>query len=118
MLRSFPTRRSSDLTLGAKSPTALATDGMQAVTRGGRIIQIGGVAGPIPIDPHPFMCAQLQYIGSLWFTTAEGNELAKLFEAGILDFSLLEEHAYPLEAINDALNDINHKAMALEISIL
>jgi len=93
-------------TLGAKSPTALATDGMQAVTRGGRIIQIGGVAGPIPIDPHPFMCAQLQYIGSLWFTTAEGNELAKLFEAGILDFSLLEEHAYPLEAINDALNDI------------
>ncbi|WP_411687119.1 alcohol dehydrogenase catalytic domain-containing protein [Acinetobacter indicus] len=93
-------------TLGAKAPTELATDGMQAVARGGRIIQIGGVAGPIPIDPHPFMCAQLQYIGSLWFTPAEGNEIAKLFESGVLDFTLLEEHAYPLEAINEALTDI------------
>jgi alcohol dehydrogenase len=42
----------------------------------------------------------------LWFTPAEGNELAKLFESGVLDFSLLEEHAYPLEEINKALTDI------------
>lgn len=93
-------------TLGAKAPAHLSVDAMQAVGRGGRIVQIGGVAGPIPIDPHPFMCAQLQYIGSLWFTTAEAEEMASMVESGILDLSLLESHAYPLERLNDALDDI------------
>lgn len=93
-------------TLGAKAPAELSVDAMQAVIRGGRIVQIGGVAGPIPIDPHPFMCAQLQYIGSLWFTPTEGAEMAALFAAGILDFSLLEQHAYPLAQLNQALDDI------------
>ena len=93
-------------TLGAKAPATLFTDSMQAVSRGGRIVQIGGVEGPIPIEPHPFMCSQLQYIGSLWFTPSEGDEMAKLFESGVLDFSLLEDHSYPLEKINKALEDI------------
>lgn len=96
-------------TLGAKAPTELSVDAMQAVGRGGRIVQIGGVAGPIPIDPHPFMCAQLQYIGSLWFSTAEGEEMASMIESGVLDLSLLEGHAYPLERLNEALDDIQVK---------
>lgn len=93
-------------TLGAKAPVELSVDAMQAVARGGRIIQIGGVAGPIPIEPHPFMCAQLQYIGSLWFTTTEGEEMAAMVESGILDLSLLEPRAYALEQLNEALEDI------------
>jgi len=93
-------------TLGAKAPTELSVDAMQAVARGGRIVQIGGVAGPIPIDPHPFMCAQLQYIVSLWFTTREGEEMARMVESGILDLSQLEARAYPLEKLNEALDDI------------
>jgi alcohol dehydrogenase len=97
-------------TLGAKAPAALSVNAMQAVARGGRIIQIGGVAGPIPIDPHPFMCAQLQYIGSLWFTTAEGDEMARMIEAGSVDLSLLEERRYPLEQLNEALDDIQTQA--------
>ncbi|MNF38433.1 Sorbitol dehydrogenase [compost metagenome] len=97
-------------TLGAKAPAELSVDAMTAVARGGRIVQIGGVAGPIPIDPHPFMCAQLQYLGSLWFTTAEGNEMAAMIESGLLDLSLLEERAYPLGRLNEALDDIQTQA--------
>ncbi|WP_260602932.1 alcohol dehydrogenase catalytic domain-containing protein [Pseudomonas aeruginosa] len=93
-------------TLGAKAPAQLSVDSMQAVTRGGRIIQVGGVAGPIPIDPHPFMCAQLQYIGSLWFSVGEGEELARLLGSGLVDLSLLQSRAYPLERLNEALEDI------------
>jgi len=93
-------------TLGAKAPAALFTDGMQALSRGGRAVQIGGVEGPIPIEPHLFMCLQLQYIGSLWFTPSEGDEIANLFGSGVLDFSLLERHPYPLNEINQALEDI------------
>lgn len=97
-------------TLGAKAPAALSVSAMQAVARGGRIIQIGGVAGPIPIDPHPFMCAQLQYIGSLWFTTAEGDEMVRMIEAGTVDLSLLEERCYKLDQLNEALDDIQTQA--------
>lgn len=97
-------------TLGAKAPASLSVEAMQAVGRGGRIVQIGGVAGPIPIDPHPFMCAQLQYIGSLWFTPAEGEEMASMIDSGVLDLSVLEERAYPLERLNEALEDIQAQA--------
>lgn len=93
-------------TLGAKASADYSVDAMQAVARGGRIVQIGGVAGPIPIDPHPFMCAQLQYIGSLWFTPAEGDEMAAMIAAGTVDLSILEPRPYRLENINEALQDI------------
>jgi alcohol dehydrogenase len=93
-------------TLGAKAPAALSIDAMRAVARGGRIIQIGGVAGPIPIDPHPFMCAQLQYIGSLWFSSVEGDEMARLIDSGMVDLSLIEERPYRLDQLDRALDDI------------
>lgn len=93
-------------TLGAKAPAALSMDAMTSVVRGGRIIQIGGVAGPILIDPHPFMCAQYQYIGSLWFTTSEADEMVCMIQSGLLDMSLFEERTYPLVSLNEALADI------------
>ena len=97
-------------TLGAKAPAELSVDAMGAVARGGRIVQIGGVAGPIPIDPHPFMCAQLQYIGSLWFTPTEGEELVSMIGAGLVDLGLLEPRAYPLEQLNEALAAVESQA--------
>lgn len=93
-------------TLGAKAPVELAVSAMKAVASGGRIVQIGGVSGPIPIDPHPFMCTQLQYIGSLWFTNAEAHELMALINAGMLDISQWTPRPYPLEHLNQALDDI------------
>lgn len=93
-------------TLGAKAPAALSVDAMSAMVRGGRIVQIGGVAGPIPIEPHPFMCAQLHYIGSLWFTTAEADEMVQLVESRLLDMTFFEERNYPLASLNEALADI------------
>lgn len=93
-------------TLGAKAPAGLSVDAMNAVCKGGRIVQIGGVAGPIPIEPHPFMCQQLQYIGSLWFTTAEARDMVAMMDAGTLDLSWLESHSYPLEELSQALEDI------------
>lgn len=93
-------------TLGAKAPATLSVDGMNAVRRGGRIVQIGGVAGPIPIDPHPFMCQQLQYIGSLWFTSAEARQMVDMMASGIVSLTSLEPHPYPLEQLNQALHDI------------
>ena len=47
------------------------------VRRGGRIINIGGTAGKLPIDLKWLMDEQMTLIGSVWFTTAEGYELVR-----------------------------------------
>lgn len=93
-------------TLGAKAPAALSVDALKAMVRGGRVLQIGGVGGPIPIEPHAFMCAQLHYIGSLWFTTAEADEMVRLVTSGLLDMAFFKERPYKLESLNEALTDI------------
>jgi alcohol dehydrogenase len=49
------------------------------------------------------MCTQLQYIGSLWFTTAEAQELMALIRAGLLDTNQLDQ-------LNQALEDIQTDA--------
>lgn len=97
-------------TLGAKAPAELSVSAMNAATSGGKIVQIGGVSGPIPIDPHPFMCTQLQYIGSLWFTTAEAQELMALIRAGLLDINQWAPRPYALDQLNQALDDIQDNA--------
>lgn len=93
-------------TLGAKAPAQLSVSAMEAMSVGGKVVQIGGVSGPIPIDPHPFMCRQLQYLGSLWFSTDEANELVSLIESGLLDTSIWSPRPYSLNQLNKALDDI------------
>jgi hypothetical protein len=38
---------------------------------------------------HGLMDLQLRLIGSAWFTSGEGQEMADLIEAGLLDLSVL-----------------------------
>ena len=65
-------------TLGPNAPVATVLDSFNALRRGGKAINIGGVADPIPLEPFPLMCLQKSYIGSLWFTTAEGQDMAAI----------------------------------------
>lgn len=49
------------------------------------------------------MCRQQSILGSLWFTTGEAQ--ADLAGCGALDPSVLEHHVFPLDKINEALNE-------------
>ena len=51
------------------------------------------------------MCRQQSVLGSLWFTTGEAQEMADLAGCGALDLSVLEHHVFPLDKINEALNE-------------
>ena len=51
------------------------------------------------------MCSQQSVLGSLWFTNGEAQEMADLAGCGALDLSVLEHHVFPLEKINEALDD-------------
>ena len=94
-------------TLAAVGSLESFKDAVHAVRRGGTIVDIGGAAGEVGLDPKYFMDNALSFLGSAWFTTAECMELVGLIEAGVLDIqSVLEPKAWPFEQINDAINGV------------
>lgn len=95
--------------LGPNAPVATVLDSFNALKRGGRAINIGGVSDPIPLEPFPLMALQKSYIGSCWFTTAEGQDMAAMAQAGTLDLSVLDHDRFPLDRINEALDAIGNR---------
>ncbi|WP_199752780.1 hypothetical protein [Actinoplanes sp. ATCC 53533] len=69
-------------------------------------MNIGAVAGAVPVDVHRMMDQQLRLIGSAWLTSGEGQTMADMAGAGLLDLSALEHHVYPLAEINEAISGI------------
>ena len=97
-------------TLGPNAPVATVLDAFNALKRGGRAINIGGVADPIPLEPFPLMALQKSYIGSCWFTTAEGQDMAAMAHAGTLDLSVFEHERFSLDQVNEALDAIDKRS--------
>ena len=89
---------------GASHETFL--DGLYSLRRGGTIVNVGAVSGNVPINVHYMMDRNMALISSLWFSTAEGYELAALAESGSLKLSIFEHHAYPLAEVNHAISGI------------
>jgi alcohol dehydrogenase len=101
--------RGTDLmvdTLGAVASLDSLKDAMRAVRRGGRIVNIGGTAGELGIDVKWWMDEQMELIGSVWFTTAEGMELAGLIDSGAIAISALRPRSWPLDEINEAISGV------------
>jgi alcohol dehydrogenase len=55
------------------------------------------------------MDEQIQLIGSNWFTAAQGQEMAELAQAGLLDLSVFEHQRFPLEQINHAISGLQNR---------
>ena len=95
-----------DAVLDAIGPGAshqVTLDCISALRRGGKLVEVGAMSDPMPVNLHQLMCAQVSLIGSLWFSVAEGQELAAMASAGTLDLSIFEHHRFPLENVNEAL---------------
>lgn len=89
--------------LGPGAPVESTQQGLLSLRRGGRAIGMGALAATLPVDPLLMMRRQLSYGGSLWFSTAEGQDLAAMAAGGTLDLSVFEHEAFPLERINEAV---------------
>jgi alcohol dehydrogenase len=87
----------------AASTTAAA---LQALKRGGIAVNIGALTEKIEIEPIAYMVKSLRFCGSNWFTTGEGQLMANMAGAGVLDLAVLKTHAYPLDGVNDALAEV------------
>ncbi|MFN3312609.1 MAG: alcohol dehydrogenase catalytic domain-containing protein [Hyphomonas sp.] len=95
--------------LGPNAAVETVVDSINALRRGGKAVNVGGVANPIPIEPFPFMCLQKSFIGSLWFTTEEGQAMADLADAGLLNLEVFEHERFRLDQVNEALNTIENR---------
>jgi D-arabinose 1-dehydrogenase-like Zn-dependent alcohol dehydrogenase len=96
-------------TLGPNAPVATVLDSFNGLRRGGKAVNIGGVADPIPLEPFPLMCLQKSYIGSLWFTAAEGQDMADMAHAGTLNLGVFEHERFALDQVNEALDAIEKR---------
>lgn len=90
--------------LGPNAPAATVLDAVDGLRRGGTLVNIGGVAEAVALDPFKMMCLQKSYVGSLWFTSKDGEDMAAMADAGILDLSVFRHERYALDDINDALH--------------
>jgi alcohol dehydrogenase len=50
------------------------------------------------------MDEQVQLIGSNWFSTAQGQEVADMVATGALDLSYLITKPFPLAEVNEAIS--------------
>ncbi len=91
-------------TLGAVASLEAMKDAMAGVRRGGRIVNIGGTAGDLSVDVKWWMDEQMELIGSVWFTVAEGHEMAGMVRSGAVDLSVLETRSWPLDEINEGIS--------------
>lgn len=93
-------------TLGAVASLDSMKDAMHGVRRGGRIVNIGGTAGELGVDVKWWMDEQMELIGSVWFTAADGMEIAAMVGSGVIDLAVLEPKSWPLDSINEAINGV------------
>jgi alcohol dehydrogenase len=92
--------------LGPGAPASSIVDGIHSLRRGGILVDTGAVAGDVPVNVHYMMDRNMRLIGSVWFTTEEGRELAGYAASGALKLSIFEHHTYPLEDVNAAISGI------------
>jgi D-arabinose 1-dehydrogenase-like Zn-dependent alcohol dehydrogenase len=95
-----------DAMLDCLPPGASATAMLRALfclRRGGRAVNVGAVLETLPINAFWMMTNRIGVAGSVWFTTAEGEDMAAMAGAGTLNLSVLEHRVSPLSKINAVL---------------
>lgn len=95
--------------LGPGAPHETMLAGIRSLKRGGKAVNIGAIAGNVPLDLHTMMDLQQSMTGSCWFTAAEGQDMADMAAAGVLDLSTFEQVAFPLSKLNEAISGIANR---------
>ena len=105
--RSFTGGHGVDAVIDCLGPGTSGTflmNAIYALRRGGKAINIGGVGEKTMMDIHWMMDNQIEFIGSNWFSIADGEALAAMAQAGTLDLSVFEHVRIPLADVNRALD--------------
>ena len=85
------------------APAAAMMAALYCLRRGGRAVNVGAVMETLPVNAFWLMTNRIGLQGSVWFTTAEGEDMAAMAGAGTLDLSVLEHRVSPLSKVNEVL---------------
>jgi D-arabinose 1-dehydrogenase-like Zn-dependent alcohol dehydrogenase len=85
------------------APASAMMGALHCLRRGGGAANVGAVMETLPVNAFWLMTNRIGLQGSVWFTTAEGEDMAAMAGAGTLDLSVLEHRVSPLSKINDVL---------------
>ena len=67
------------------------------------MVSIGAMAEDLPIPMYRLMTMHTSIFGSLWFTVAEGEDMARMASAGTLDLNHFESRYFALDQANEAV---------------
>jgi D-arabinose 1-dehydrogenase-like Zn-dependent alcohol dehydrogenase len=90
--------------LGPGAPGHRLMDAIYGLRRGGKAVNVGGVGEKVLMDVHWMMDQQIEFIGSNWFSVADGEAVAEMARAGTLDLSVFTHVRVPLAEVNSALD--------------
>jgi alcohol dehydrogenase len=85
------------------APASAMMHALYCLRRGGAAANVGAVMETLPVNAFWLMTNRIGLRGSVWFTTAEGEDMAAMAGAGTLDLSVLEHRVSPLSKVNDVL---------------
>jgi alcohol dehydrogenase len=94
MIDALPPKSSPESTMAA----------LRAVRSGGTGVLPGGMTDALTLDPNWLLSNNTRLMGSRWFTVADGQRMADLASAGLLDLSPLEHQRFTLDSVNDAIS--------------
>jgi alcohol dehydrogenase len=81
------------------------------VKTGGRaVLAAGGADGEIKQSYLEAMSRDVAVLGTIWFTSAEIDELIALIDAGVIDFGFLRHEFFPLGKVNEAFERVGGRA--------
>jgi D-arabinose 1-dehydrogenase-like Zn-dependent alcohol dehydrogenase len=91
------------------APGAAMMRALFCLRRGGRAVNVGAVMEMLPLNAFWLMTNRIGLEGSVWFTTAQGEDMAAMAGAGTLDLSGLEHRVSPLSKVNEVLAGVHDR---------
>jgi alcohol dehydrogenase len=91
------------------APASAMMRALFCLRRGGRAVNVGAVLETLPVNAFWMMTNSIGLQGSVWFTTAEGEDMAAMAGAGTLNLAALEHRVSPLSKINEVLNGMDRR---------
>jgi alcohol dehydrogenase len=91
------------------APAGALMRALFCLRRGGRAVNVGAVLETLPVNAFWMMTNRIGLQGSVWFTTAEGEDMAAMAGAGTLNLAVLEHRVSPLSKINEVLDGMDRR---------